>query len=921
MPVGTRELASSGKRTDLYRWKRFTKKPNPKHGFDSENLEYWTKKVKKASEFAVSEVFSPRNTNVPRRPSGKIIDLETAEQLADHDEAHEEAQKLLNDWMNSKLKMELTSDKEDDGDAVPDVTSSPGENGAADLMKYEKFDDLCGHLEEEEESSTVKQFLDHLLHKDIVNSGILEDLGMKENQEKKKQKDPRLTMEMRHKQVKENRLRRQKELERQRAAKALKKSAFLEAQYLVQEEKKRKALKVKKEEEEIQKEMVKLRKQMVERRRTIQEAWKIEKKKQEEKSQKLLEKVTFQNAQVLLNEEKVAKEKKKKQQELLVRINTENHQCLQKYFSAWKKVLFEHKFKMKKAEALADWKCQMKFLQSWRDYTRIHKLARETQAMEAAIKEQVRKQQLATEFNRRRILRHYFTQWQHLYRQETGRKQLELKKEETRKKMDELLKAASLGKLSSNGSDDIKNGEKRKSQNSSTKKEEVPGVTFSQEKPSESDGCITSPSLCKNPKSVFQLPMQQAPQSSPELPLSKTPSCESLHQVCSRQQFKTPSQKPVPPYMGHFHNRYIFQQQVIEEQKKKLQEQQKMILELQENQRLREAREEAEQATAVTAALTRLMSNPREEKLKKGRQVISNSPSPSSGFDSPKTDSQSSPYASRKKSKQLTTPHPILKAMEERAVQRSERKKVLAEIKKKQEEEKLAQLKAQEEARQRKEAEEKEIQLEKRREEKRLKNMRKLEKQKRVERNQQLQAKAKDHYEQALLRRKGLEPWKRLLSQSKHNMEVAESHYCSTIQRKYLLTWFHYNQESLAEKKAQADKLYSQILLKRAFRNWLEYKDSLTIAEEKAKKLSAVFLQKNIFMSWLNMVHEEKIAAQKKLQIAIKHSDRRILSTVFQTWKKLPKLMKEEKLKEERREELRKKVAEILPDFRTVSSL
>ncbi|XP_074157332.1 coiled-coil domain-containing protein 191 isoform X3 [Sminthopsis crassicaudata] len=843
MPVGTREPASSGRRTDLYRWKRFTKKPNPKHGFDSENLEYWTKRVEKASELAVSEVFSPR------RPWSKVIDLETTEQLVDHDEAYEEAQELLNDWMDSKLKMELTSDKEDDGDVVPNVTSSvpnvtylPGENGADDPRKFEKFDDLCGHLEEEEESTTVKQFMDHLLHKDVVDSGILEDLGMKENQEKKKQKDPRLTMEIRHKQVKENRLRRQKELERQRAEKALKKSALLEAQYLVQEEKKKNALKVKKEEEEIQKEMIKLRKRMVERRRTVQEAWKMERKKQEEKSQKRLEKVSFQNAQVLLNEEKIAKEKKKKQQDLLLRINMENHRCLQKHFSAWKKAVFEHKLKMRKAEVLADWKCQMKFLKAWRDYTRIQKLARENQAMEASIKEQVRKQQLATDFNRRRIVGHYFMQWQHLHRKECGRRQQELKKEETRKKMDELLKAASLGKLSSNESCDIRNGEKQKSQNSSTKKEEVPGVAFSQEKPSGSDGYITSPPLCKNPKSVFPVPPN-----SPELPQAKNPSCESLHQICSSQPTRTANQKPMSPYMNHFHNRHIFQKQVIEEQKKKLQEQQKIILELQENQRLREAREEARWATAVTVALTRLKSNAREEKSKKGRQMMSmyvSSSGPSSVINSPKIDSQSSPYASRKKSKQLVTPHPILKAMEERAVQRSERKKLLAEIKKKQEEEKLAQLKAQEEARQRKEAEEKELQLEKRREEKKLKKMRELERQRRAERNQQLQAMAKDHYERVLLQRKGLEPWKRLLSQTRYHMEVAENHYCSTIKRKYLLTWFHYNQENLAEKVAKADKLYSQILLKKAFRNWLEEDSSNCISD--MEKISKTYERRKI---------------------------------------------------------------------------
>lgn len=59
--------------------------------------------------------------------------------------------------------------------------------------------DLCSYLEEEEESTTIQKFIDHLLHKDVV--GMLKDLGMNGNQEQKQQKDPRLTMEMRHKQV------------------------------------------------------------------------------------------------------------------------------------------------------------------------------------------------------------------------------------------------------------------------------------------------------------------------------------------------------------------------------------------------------------------------------------------------------------------------------------------------------------------------------------------------------------------------------------------------------------------------------------------------------------------------------------------------------------------------------------------------
>lgn len=76
-------------------------------------------------------------------------------------------------------------------------------------------------------------------------------------------------------QVKENRMRHQKALELQRQEKSLKKSLLAEAKLQVQEENRRKALKAKREEEEIHKEMVKLRKEMAEKRHTTQGAWRM----------------------------------------------------------------------------------------------------------------------------------------------------------------------------------------------------------------------------------------------------------------------------------------------------------------------------------------------------------------------------------------------------------------------------------------------------------------------------------------------------------------------------------------------------------------------------------------------------------------------------------------------------------------------
>lgn len=194
--------------------------------------------------------------------------------------------------------------------------------------------------------------------------------------------------------------------------------------------------------------------------------------------------------------------------------------------------------------------------------------------------------------------------------------------------------------------------------------------------------------------------------------------------------------------------------------------------------------------------------------------------------------------------------------------------------------------------------------------------MKELEKQKRIKRNQHLEAIAKDHYERVLLRKKGLEPWKRLRMQSKQNVQVAEEHHSLALQRKCLLTWFQWSQESLIRKTAQADQFYSQTLLRRVIQSWLQY---LTDLEEEVRKLCVHFLQKKIFRAWFNMVREAKIDFQSKQKVAVEHNDRRILWITFQTWKKFVKFMKEERVREERREQLRKKVAEILPDFQVLA--
>ncbi|MEJ1283168.1 coiled-coil domain containing 191 [Cricetulus griseus] len=722
MLLASRER-SSKKGMEPSRWKRFSRKLNPKS-------------VEKASEFAISNTYSTRNEDLPGRLWRHAVDLGTCEQTEYHDDVYEEAQELVNDWLDNKLQQELASDGEgenavlssppvpdahghmnydkfdaqelvndwldnklqqelaSDGEGENAVLSSPPVPDAHGHMNYDKFDDLCGYLEEEEESATAQKFIEHLLHKEVVGPEMVEELGRQENQGKRQQKDPRLTMEMRHK------------------------------------------------------------------------------------------------------------------------------QCQKRYFSAWHKLILDHRIKLGKAGTLSDWKLQLKVLRAWRDHTRTQKLERETQALENDLREENRKQQLATEFNRKQVLRYCFSEWQRWHGSEVIKRELARAKEQTRKKMDELLKAASLGKLNSNGSLGIHHlAEATAVVDQPAGSGEVTIMPTAWEKlPMRSSDCILSHSPGRTTKGNFQGPLPNVSGSTADAKQPKTPDAEISEQPGSHEKPETTSQEAEPVCVGHFHNRHVYQQQLIEKQKKKLKEQQKTIQKLKENQRLAEARWAAERAASVTEAQSHLLSNPR-------------------GAEEPQGTCQR-----------------LLK-------------RILAERKKKQEEDKLAQLKAQEEERQKKDAEEKEAQLERKREEKRLKKMKELENQKRIKRNQELEAVAKDHYEKVLLRKKGLEPWKRLRMQSKQSTE-----YVSDV-------------------------------------------------EKEARKLCVYFLQKKFFRAWLTMVRDLKTESQRKLAIAAEHCDRKILSVMIQAWKAFVKLTKEERVREERRGQLRRKVADILPDFQALTPL
>uniref|UniRef100_A0A8D2LRX5 Coiled-coil domain containing 191 n=1 Tax=Varanus komodoensis TaxID=61221 RepID=A0A8D2LRX5_VARKO len=769
-------------------------------------------RVEQASEFAVSEAFSSKKTSYPRGFHGPVLDLETTEQLLDHDGAYVEAQELLSEWMNSKLKLELASDPEDiaENTAACCNLQEPPMN----FQKYDNFDELYGYLEQEMESTTVQDFLQHLLQSEVVKSGILENLKTEDRKEKRKSRDPRITMELRHKQVKENRLRRQKELEHLKQEKALKKSLMSEAHKQLQEENKKKLLKAKREDKEIQKLMVKLRKEFVERRQRIENAQKI----------KRLVEVNLSPAMSAHLDCEIEEQRKAKEtnlQDLLGKIDIANRKCLQKYFSAWYKLILDLRIKMGKARALADWKCQLKTLRAWRDYTWSRKLEQEMQRNENQLWDQNRKKQMATSFNRKCILRHYFTEWQCWSRTEIEKRELQMKKEETRRKMANLLEELVLGKFAPHSSwDNKKIHETEEAQNLSvsfllpfqmtvTPYLQDDSTTVKVERTNSyslEDNQKFDVQSVKKPKWAWQVTLKHAALNAEDHAMF----CNQKRS--SSQCLGTSRQKTASAFWGPMEHRYAFQQQLIEEQRQQIQEQQELILQLQENEKLKKVREEAEQATAVTRTLNNVAPKSRIEKSLRENPL----------------------------------------------------------------------------------------------------NYKNSEPLRRMEREQQLLSKAKEHYTKVLLKKQGLDPWKRLIKQSQENMVMAQRHHCFGLQRKCLLAWLHHVQEILDGKIAQAENLYSCLLLRRSFGIWRKYLYYISTLEEIASKHQETSLKKKVFWAWFDVLNEEKSALWRKQQVADQYSDRRIVLIAFRAWQQFPALMEEERKREERLAQLRRIVTEIL---------
>ncbi|XP_066279862.1 coiled-coil domain-containing protein 191-like [Branchiostoma lanceolatum] len=956
----------------LFKWRRRTEKfPSQSQTGDSsgalskqsltavDDVQDWIKKVQKASDRAAVAALGPRAAG---RTNGHAAALETVDQLREHDATYNEAQELLSTWMSEKVNLDFDVDDEDWSE-VPSAKATAGNSpadGMLDSLLEENYTftddttdgsasqrarDFYSRIEDDDDDSAVQQILSGMMDLEVLDDSTLKELEAAEDS--RPRKDPNMTMEMRHRKVKEARDRRQRELEQKRRAKQRKKDAKFQAAQMVLREEREKALRAKREEEEIQHIMAHMRKEMYEQQRLEMEAREKERQMREADEARLLEQRQRQREDL---DSEYLRHWQKEEEDRLRQLNKNaevdtlrrrhNLRCLQRHFSAWYRLIVARRVQYGKARAMADWKATLRAWNAWRTYVLSKKTDKETRKYQRDLVHMKRKQQAAVEHDRRRVLQRCLQAWVLYAHWEQDRKELYRKQEETRTKMSALLEAAASGKLwsarqeeeeditSGRGgvrSDRMENGQRTVDElfeEPVKRQASAPLVRTDRSEPvssrSEKDKGKHARRLAK-PTEPWQVNKKHLGLSNNALA-----HLTQLELANQDRQEKDKLVQPKKPYVPNtYEHRYSHQQQALEEQKRQIKEQKRLIEELQEQQRLIICQQDMQKATAAREAIEEAIAGQgakgQRSRPDSARSDSTDASSAMSQTDTcvsgPSTAVSRNSSSSKSRAKALQDADPIVKKMEERAALREEKKRRIEERKRRKEEEKVLRLQEEEEARRQAEEEEKRARLERVREEKRLIKQRELEKQERLERQAQLNATADEHYRNSLLRNKGWAAWRKLVGQSRHNMQVAVDHHTEELLRHCLVPWYDYTQEILQHKADMATEFCNFISVRRCFWSWRRYGQHQSILEARAERHRQLRMREKCFRLWMDYAMEERLAGIEKDRMAVDHNVIRLQKKAFRAWQQLPVLAKKERERERRRTEMRKKVANILPDF------
>ncbi|GFR83582.1 coiled-coil domain-containing 191 [Elysia marginata] len=239
--------------------------------------------------------------------------------------------------------------------------------------------------------------------------------------------------------------------------------------------------------------------------------------------------------------------------------------------------------------------------------------------------------------------------------------------------------------------------------------------------------------------------------------------------------------------------------------------------------------------------------------------------------------------------------------MEERAAERARIKAEREERKRILEEEKAAQILKEEDERQRQAEEEKKARIEAYRQKKRLEKQKEEEKYRQQARQQEMTQLADAHYTRAILKYRGLLPFKKLISLAKRNWLKAVRHHEKCLVR------FNVSVLSFPHAKRTFSRQFT-----------VKYKYHQHFLERRAQRHHAESLRGKAFHAWASWVEGEREESRRLEQEAAERYTSNLVKKCFVGWRDLPEKLKREEEKQKRKSDLRKRVAELIPDFKPV---
>ncbi|XP_041470908.1 coiled-coil domain-containing protein 191-like [Lytechinus variegatus] len=949
----------AGNQSDLYRWKRITSKNKPvasvtkKSSKPTDDIQDWIKKVEEASNQAAAVTFGLPARG--QRANGYSTVEATLDAVHDHDEAYSEAQDLLSQWMAEKCNLDdpVTMYDEDENEGALQGSTevrSALRSEWDDMLerhdpmlvsktKYTTSDELYADIESRDDYSTVQNILGSLMEKELMAPKQKKKLQLAS--EEKKKTDPRTTMAARQQKVKENRQKKELERKQQLEARQAKKTAQLQARQMVQQEEKEKAMKIQREEQMIREEMMRIRKELQEQKRLEEEARTREKailaeaRREEDERQRKKELVMrkIENAR----QQQIDKDRRAKE-ERMIRDAQEARRLktLQSHFHAWYRLVQDHRLQMGKARALSEWRCLLKSWNAWRAFVRACRAEREAKQTEMEIELSHRRKIVAENHYRHHLLQKTFVAWQVYCHKESQEKEYNEQQSQRRSKMAAFLDAAASGKLWTNRGQEEELTPRSGRPVSAGR---VMGANFdggdgydpisSRSDPSSRPGSThtrqekgTRHQSSRKPKHAWQVTRKHVNLTAEEIAsigdnmdaaLVDSP---TSGQPPSGVKHSKEGKKPIQYTVNNFEHRYSAQQKLLAEQQEQLREQRRLIEELQLGQKQQAMKKQLEQIQDGEYSQDleeHPGGHPLDNMFNRGQRSARSDLS--TGDSTSRTNwSEESASSNRTRSTSRSQP-PILKGMEERAAQRAKLKAEREERHKQRERQKLKEMQEEEERKVAAEEAEKKAAIEKRREEKRLAKQREQEKLDRIEKSRRQMAQADAHYQSSLLRHYGFKPWCKLVHMSRQNMQVAIDHHSHNLLHTVLLSWHHMTQEVIQRKNDLADVRFKEILLRRSFNSWKRFGHYQSIQLQKARRHYLHRLKSKALLQWRDWVTDERIRAWQAEERAEEHDTRRIMKTAFRAWRRYPRMLKEERAKEIRRQEMRRKVASIIPDF------